>query len=244
VDIDAWIAFGADETLASLRRRLPERIRFLAHGHRIGFAVIARERLSSHCLRRTAAEAAEDVTTFDQQGCVSPRLFLVEEDGEHSPLDLAQALAEALEARRETRPRRPLAAAEAAAIHQQRAGWEMRALAGEPVALFRGEYATEWTVALDPSADLAAGSDRTAVLRPLRSLHEVPRLLAPYRPYLQTAAVAADETRWPEIAALLAAAGVSRLCPLGQAQFPAPGWHHDGRPRLADLVHWVDWEGG
>jgi hypothetical protein len=99
-------------------------------------------------------------------------------------------------------------------------------------------------VLLDPAADLAsAGANRTAVLRPIPSLRHLLPLLAPYRPYLQTAAVAADAARWPEIAALLGAAGVTRLCPLGRTQHPSPGWHHDGRPRLADLVRWVDWEG-
>ena len=52
---------------------------------------------------------------------------------------------------------------------------------------------------------------------------------------------------FPELAAkfaLMGEAGATRLCPLGRAQTPAPGWRHDGRPRLADLVRWVDWESG
>ncbi len=36
--------------------------------------------------------------------------------------------------------------------------------------------------------------------------------------------------------------GVSRICPLGQMQFPPVTWHQDGGPVLASLVRWVDLE--
>ena len=36
--------------------------------------------------------------------------------------------------------------------------------------------------------------------------------------------------------------GVSRFCAAGRMQFPPLTWHHDGRPPLADLVTWIDFE--
>ena len=33
-----------------------------------------------------------------------------------------------------------------------------------------------------------------------------------------------------------------RVCPLGQMQEPPLTWRHDGRPALADLITWTDWE--
>jgi hypothetical protein len=243
--VEAWIGYGSDETLAAIRRSLPEHVRFLPHGHRIGFGVIARERLSREALHQTAAAAAADVAIFDQQGCVSPRIFFVEKGDPQSAREFARALAYQLEALRVPLPRRKLDAGEAAALHQQRAAVEMRQLSGEPVALFHSAPGTDWTVILDPRADLStAGSHRTAVIRPLQHLTDLRPLLAPFRPYLQTAAVAAPVDRWPALAALLADSGVTRLCPLGRTQHPAPGWHHDGRPSLAALVRWVDWEDG
>jgi hypothetical protein len=240
---DAWIAYGAEATVAEIRRRLPERVLFQAHGHRIGFAVVARERLEGAGLERVAAEAAHDIVMFDQQGCVSPRVFFVEEGGRGAPLGFARAVAERLEALREALPRRRPAPEEAGAVHQQRTRVEMRRLTGEPVELFRSASGTEWTVIYDPSADLSTpGSDRTAIIRPVPDLGVVPVLLAPYRTYLQTAAISASDSRWPQIVEALAKAGATRLCPLGRTQSPSPGWHHDGRPCLADLVRWVDWE--
>ncbi|NBW80094.1 MAG: acyl-CoA reductase, partial [Betaproteobacteria bacterium] len=40
----------------------------------------------------------------------------------------------------------------------------------------------------------------------------------------------------------LALAGVTRLCALGSMTSPEPGWHHDGRFSLLDLVRMVDLE--
>jgi hypothetical protein len=36
--------------------------------------------------------------------------------------------------------------------------------------------------------------------------------------------------------------GASRICPLGEMQFPPVTWHQDGAPVLASLVRWVDLE--
>ena len=52
------------EKLAAIRQSLPDHVRFLAHGHRIGFGVVAREELTSDDLERTAALAAADIEVF------------------------------------------------------------------------------------------------------------------------------------------------------------------------------------
>jgi Acyl-CoA reductase (LuxC) len=241
--VDAWIGYGSDETLTAIRRSLPDCVRFLPHGHRIGFAVVTREKLASAALEGTASLAAADVAAFDQQGCVSPRLFLVEQGGAHSPRDFAGALAGQLEALRDALPRCPLDAGEAASLHQRRAAIEMRQFAGQPVALFRSAPGTDWTVIVDPQADLsAAGTHRTAVIRPFEQLSDVSLILGPFRRFLQTAAIAAGRERWPEIAGFLGEYGVTRICPLGRTQRTAAGWHHDGRLSLGDLVRWADWD--
>ena len=36
--------------------------------------------------------------------------------------------------------------------------------------------------------------------------------------------------------------GALRVCALGDMQCPPLAWRHDGRPALADLVTWCDWE--
>ena len=45
-----------------------------------------------------------------------------------------------------------------------------------------------------------------------------------------------------ELATQLARWGVTRICRIGQMQRPPLIWRHDGRPALADLVTWSEWE--
>ena len=44
------------------------------------------------------------------------------------------------------------------------------------------------------------------------------------------------------LATELARWGVTRVCPLGEMQESPLTWRHDGRPALADLIMWTDWE--
>lgn len=61
-------------------------------------------------------------------------------------------------------------------------------------------------------------------------------------PLLQSVGVAADPERGQRLADALGAGGASRVVPIGKMAWPPPEWHHDGRPPLADLVRWCDWE--
>jgi len=77
-------------------------------------------------------------------------------------------------------------------------------------------------------------------------VHVVPRLedvadsLAPHRPHLEAAGVAAGPERCASLAGRLAAVGVHRICPIGEMQVPPLTWQQGGRPRVGD---WVDWVG-
>jgi hypothetical protein len=240
---DAVIAYGSDAALASLRPWVPPGARFQAHGHRIGFGVIGREALTATALDDTAARAAQDVALFDQQGCMSPQFFYVETGGKHDVRALAARIAAALAEWEARAPRRRLSPEEAAAIHQLRAACEMRALARPEVALLASASGTAWTVIVDPDAAFAASClNRTVILCPIADVRDVPERIAPLAGHLQTAVVALPEPRLLDLAERLAPLGVTRVAPLGRAQYPAHLTRHDGYPKLADLVRWVDVE--
>ena len=59
---------------------------------------------------------------------------------------------------------------------------------------------------------------------------------------VSTVGLSAPEEKAQEFATQLARWGVTRVCPLGQMQNPPLAWRHDGRPALANLVRWTDWE--
>lgn len=83
-----WI-YGRDETVADVRARA--RVPVLAHGAGMGVAL-----LSAAAATGGSAEAiARDVVAFDQRGCMSPRLVLVEGDAARASA-IGVALHEAL----------------------------------------------------------------------------------------------------------------------------------------------------
>ena len=240
---DLVVAYGGDDTLADLRRRLPAHVGLVAYHHRVSAGLVGREALEPGAVRATAADAARAVALFDQRGCVSPHVLWVEEGGAAGPEAFAQALAEALEALHRSLPPGPSDPREASALHQLRGTAELRAAAGEGVRVWSGGEAP-WTVVLDPAPGFRPSClNRTVRVQPVRDAAEVAALLEPLRPWLQTVGVAGLGERLEAVAAGLAKAGAVRVAPLAAAPWPPAWWHHDGQGPLRALVRWTDLEG-
>jgi hypothetical protein len=94
--------YGRDETIASVRGAARPGIVVRGHGAGFGVALVAGEPA------RAAEALAEDVTAFDQRGCLSPRLAFVVGDAR----GFARAAFDALEARGRRVPRGALEPAE------------------------------------------------------------------------------------------------------------------------------------
>ena len=125
-EADAVIAYGDDETIATLRRMTRPDAHFFGYGHKLSFAVIAKEALTKENLPELAQAAAFDASVYDQQGCMSPHAFYVEEGGQVSPREFAAALAEAMAAYQARVPRGQLSVEEAAQIAKLRDAYEFR----------------------------------------------------------------------------------------------------------------------
>ncbi|AWN50774.1 acyl-CoA reductase [Methylobacterium sp. 17Sr1-1] len=233
---DCVMAYGGDETLTALRAKVPVTTRFLPHGHRIGFAMIAREALDSRRAGPLARLAAHDIGRYEQQGCYAPQMLFVERGGPVTPDEFARHLAHELAALASRHPRRRLDPGEAAAIAAWRSTHEMRALDGSATLL--GDPADPWSVVLLASATglSPSGLNRSVAVVAVEDLAEVPALVAPHRAYLQTAGIAAAPARLFALAEDLAAIGVTRITAIGRMTAPEAGWHHDGRFSLLDLV--------
>jgi hypothetical protein len=235
-EADTVMAYGGNDTLTALRGKLPVTTRFLPHGHKIGFGVIAREALDSRKAPTLARLTAHDVVRYEQQGCYSPQMIFVERGGRVEPAEFALYLAQELRALGHRHPRRALSQGEAAAIAAWRGAQEIRAMDGAATLL--GEPGDGWSLVQVEAPETLAPTcfNRTLKLVSVNSLDEVPALIAPHRHFLQTAGVAAAPERLFRLAEALGAAGVSRIAPLGRMSAPEAGWHHDGRFSLLDLV--------
>ena len=74
------------------------------------------------------------------------------------------------------------------------------------------------------------------------ALEEVAPLVAPHARFLQTAGIAATPEQLQSLAESLGRVGVTRIAAIGAMTAPEPGWHHDGRFNLLDLVRMVEIE--
>jgi hypothetical protein len=102
---------------------------------------------------------------------------------------------------------------------------------------------TAWTVIYeaDPQFQLSC-LNRFVYVKGVTDLAQALQGAEKVRGKVSTVGLAAPEERTPELAMQLARWGVTRVCSLGQMQNPPLLWRHDGRPALADLVTWTDWE--
>ena len=242
-EADCATATGADETLAAIRKRLPEKVRFLGYGHRVSFGYVASEALARFELKKTLQSAARDVTAWDQLGCLSPHVFYIEHGGSVSAEKFAEMLAGELGAIETTEPRGKIATEEAAAIASKRNIYEMRAAAVGDVKLWKSENSTAWTVVYeaDPQFQLSC-LNRFIYVKPVPDLDEALRYCEGIRGQVSTVGLAATGDRAQQLATQLARWGATRICRLGEMQNPPLTWRHDGRPALGDLVTWTDWE--
>jgi len=239
---DLVVAYGSDSSVRAVRRRLPAHVPLVAYRHRASVALVGREALERSRVRSTAREVAVAVALFDQRGCVSPQLVWVEEGGEATPSELAEAVANELRSVDVDLPVGALADDEAAVLQQRRGTAELLAASGTDVRVWSGG-ASPWTVVFEGGSEgPGGGPGRFIRIRPIPDAREIGEALAPIGPHLQTMALTGLGERVEAIAEILARVGVIRIAPLSRAAWPPPWWHHDGMGPLGALVRWVDLE--
>jgi hypothetical protein len=242
-EADCVTVTGSDETLASIRQRVPQRVRLIGYGHRVSFGYVTKEMLTGFNAKKVIARAATDVVAWNQLGCLSPHVFYVEPHGVILPEKFAEMLAEELARREEAEPRGQLPAETAATIASRRAFYEVRAAHSPETKFWRSENSTAWTVVYeaDPQFQLSC-LNRFVYVKVAPDLETILKTAENIRGKVSTVGLAAAGDRALELAAQLARWGVTRICPIGRMQNPPLAWRHDGRPALGDLVTWTDWE--
>ncbi|HEY0456970.1 MAG TPA: acyl-CoA reductase [Verrucomicrobiae bacterium] len=242
-EADCVTATGSDETLADIRRRLPLHTRFLGYGHRVSFGFVTQEVLSPFGAKKVAAKAAQDVTAWNQLGCLSPHVIYVENGGAVAGERFAELLAEELVRREEVSPRGELPVELSAAIASKRGFYQVRAGFSDTTRLWSSSGSTAWTVVYEADPRFQASClNRFIYVKSVSDLAEVLKNADDILGKVSTVGLAANSDRGEALALELARWGVTRVCPIGQMQNPPLTWRHDGRPSLADLVTWTNWE--
>ncbi len=234
---------GSDETVEAIRRQLPMRTRFLGYGHRVSFAFIGQEELAGFNARKLAARATDDIAAWDQHGCLSPHVIYVERNGRVSPEQFAEMLAEELEAREVIEPRGQISLETSATIASRRSCYEIRAAHLPDTRQWCSKESTAWTVIHEADARFQLSClNRFIYVKAVEHFEEALQGADSVRLQTSTVGLAVGTERQADLALRLARWGATRVCPLGQMQKPPLTWRHDGRPALADLVTWTDWE--
>ena len=240
---DVVLAYGGNAALQAMQCHVPVTTRFLPHGHKMSFGMVAAEALSVQKGPSVAMQAALDIVRFDQQGCYSPHMFYVQKGAQMSPYEFAQQLAHALTSLQDKMPRRALSLEESAQVNAWRETHELIALHASTHQLLGNEATLNTVVFSDRPLPLSPSPlNRCIVVIAVDTLTEVADLISPERDYLQTVGIAAAPEALLQLGECLGQAGVTRICALGAMTSPAAGWHHDGRFSLLDLVRMVDIE--
>lgn len=248
---NAVVAYGGKETIESVKQEVPAQTRFLAHGHKVSVGVISKEFLSVTKGWQTAKLAAHDASWFDQQGCLSPHVFYVERGGSISPRDFAGMLANEMENFQQKHPRAQLTEEEHHAIVKMRSKIEFESFTNDQIDLIKSEQNSSWTVAYLEGEEIQTKRDfpfsplnRFITVIAVESVLDVRDYVKELAAgYIQTVGVGCSPQMFQHIIHMLGSCGVNRICALGSMSHPEPGWHHDGRFHLADLVHFCDVEG-
>lgn len=233
--VQVW---GDDDTVRTLERLVPPSTRFVGHGHRVSCAVIGpHEGGDAPVAGALARSIALDTSLFDQRGCMSPHTVFVHTESRPSLLDLAEHLAaEAFAEIERTLPRGQIDPQTAAEVMQLRGVSEFAGCA---------RTGRTFTVVLhEACAFHPAPPARVLHLVPWSRPEDLEQALAPLRHRLSTVALSAGSDGRRTLLPVLQRLAPGRICAPGRMQRPLLLRHHDGRPRLADRVRWVDLEPG
>jgi hypothetical protein len=240
---DCVTAMGGDDTIAAIRQQVPWNTRLVGYSHRVSIGYVAAEALSAFALPRLVAACARDVIAWDQLGCLSPHAIYVETGHRHSPHHFAELLAAELDRLEAVCPRGRLSLDEAAGIAARRGFYEIRAAHSRDTALWRSTGSTAWTVVYENDPRFHPSClNRFIFVKGVANVDRALEGLDCLRGQVSTVGLGASGLKEQQLAQRFAAWGVTRVCPLGRMQEPPLTWRHDGRPSLADLVTWTDWE--
>jgi hypothetical protein len=198
--------YGRDETIATVRARAAQSPGVTVRGHGAGLGVAIVTRGSE--VEAAAVLAAADVVPFDQRGCLSPRVMIVEGDAAR-------------------------AVAFARVLHDQLGAWADRVPPGAPSPSERAET-ERWRSTVTFAGEVFSGPGHAVAVSPLDSrlwvpptgrhvqvvaqpdLADLPARMAPIAPFIVT--VGTDDAvrvvaAWPLAAAI-------RVSALGRMQHP------------------------
>lgn len=235
-EFDVVVAFGDDETIASIANTLTPRTRLIPFGTRASIGYVAREALATPGQAEdTARGAARDLVLYETEGCLSLHALFVEVGGAVTPDAFAEMLARAVERANVEFPvaeRLPQTVASVAAARDSAAFRAAQGRGGSHSDT-TATFLVDATATLDePPSFLPRAIGVRAVSRPA----DVVTYCAAHRLPVEAVAVAGARD---DVTDMAVATGASRIARFGELQSPLAAGRHGGRPRIAEFVRWI-----
>jgi hypothetical protein len=204
------------------------------HWHKFSFIAIARDYLADRSLL-AARLAALDVSAWDQQGCFSPQVILVEKGGQTSPRQFAELLANELQAMLMVLPKGAKAGKISILEGYQEA--MKKQIFGSPIHIFSSQ-SHDYLVVYDETTDPVEPSPqfRAITVKPVNDINEIPELIRPLHRFLQTIGVAIPMERLLPFADVMGACGATNIRVLGEMTLQKSWEPWDGRFPLEELL--------
>ena len=213
------------------------------HWHKFSFITLARDYLDEERASQIAELVSLDVTAWDQQGCFSPQEIFVENNGDVSPEEFAEKLAEEMEITSMALPKGTNSGKIQVldGYHQ----YFKREMMGEPVKIFPSPT-HKWLVIYDGSTARFEPSPLFRVIRvkPVNDIMDIPTLVKPIGSFLQTVGVAIPNERLIPFANAIGEVGATNIRAISSMTLQKPWEPWDGRFPLHELfehdnVRWV-----
>jgi len=221
VEAPVVLAYGSDESVEAVRRlRIGPT---LVGPHRESLILVLTSAMRTANLRQLAMRIADDVAIYDQDGCLSPTLALVEEGGEATPADLVDAIGDAL-------VRHPLPAGRITLEHAAavRATVETLRVRGRSALATQGRGLFPFVSLLDEPPAIAGALFRTLQVGAFRGRPDLEAWAPHLRGRVQGLAVAGDRSRARYLLQDFLAWRPGRICGVGRLQRPPAIWAENG----------------
>ena len=226
--------YGSDQTVAAVRGRLPPQVRLVEHGHGLGALYLPAEAVSSQARAlEVIGRAALDVAAYDQRGCLSPHIILLQKGGAPDGSSFARMLAEQGLAPLQKTLARGHLPIEAAAAQLQ---W--RGVAAARGRLFEGDA---FAVSYEAGAELRPSPGfRNVGVYDCEGLASLAERLQAFGAHLKALGVAGDLEERRVVARALRPPLAPRICAVGAMQTPALDALADGQDPFIGLVRWIE----
>jgi phenylacetate-CoA ligase len=229
--VDAIVAWGGEEMMASYQRNLPLDVKFIDFGPKISIQMISREGLANKDKRDISRAIVNDIVPWDQSACASPQNLYLQDgiDADELLLSIEEAFAEAPE-------RGPLDDDEATEILKE----SYRGLYSE---LMEGGIVREgrnYLLHLEKSRLVKPSPlHRSLIIKRFKDEKDIRVILEPFAYYLQSCSYLLGEREKERYLNELCFTGLKRFAPLGTITFGMEGAPHDGRFVLRELVSFI-----